>query len=287
RAAGAARRADAPALRAPPGGAGSQPRGAGARRATLGGMTWKLLDPDLLRTQAFVGGAWVEGERRERFAVRDPATGEVLAHVPRLGAADTRRAIDAAAAALPAWRARAAGERAALLRRFFELVRDAEDDLAMLITREQGKPLAEARAEVRYAAGFLEWFGEEARRIYGERVPGHRADVRIVVLRQAIGVGAGITPWNFPAAMITRKVAPALAAGCTMVVKPAEATPLTALALAELGARAGLPGGVLNVVTGAAEDAPEIGAELCANPTVRAPSFTGSTEVGRASGRVT
>jgi succinate-semialdehyde dehydrogenase/glutarate-semialdehyde dehydrogenase len=244
-------------------------------------MALKLLDPTLLRTQAFVGGAWVDSESAATFAVRDPASGEVLARVPRCGAAETRRAIEAAAAAQPAWRARTAEERGRILRRFHDLVLENEADLGTLITREQGKPLGEARGEVAYAAGFLEWFAEEARRVYGETIPGHRADARILVVREPIGVGAGITPWNFPAAMIARKIAPALAVGCAMVVKPAEATPLTALALAELAVRAGLPAGVLHVLTGDAGDAPEIGRELTASPVVRALSFTGSTEVGK------
>jgi succinate-semialdehyde dehydrogenase/glutarate-semialdehyde dehydrogenase len=241
----------------------------------------KLLDPTLLRSQAFVGGRWIDADSGATCAVRDPATGDELARVPRLGAAETRRAIEAAAAAQPAWRARTAGERAAILRRLFERMVENEADLAMLVTCEEGKPLAEARGEVAYAASFVEWFAEEARRVYGETIPSPRADARILVAREPIGVGAGITPWNFPAAMITRKVAPALAAGCAMLVKPAEATPLTALALAELASRAGVPPGVLSVLTGDAADAPVIGAELTANPSVRALSFTGSTEVGK------
>jgi succinate-semialdehyde dehydrogenase/glutarate-semialdehyde dehydrogenase len=241
----------------------------------------KLLDPTLLRTRAHVGGAWIEADAGATYAVRDPASGEELARVPRLGAAETRRAVEAAAAAQPAWRARVARERAAILRRFAELCGENEADLAMLITREEGKPLAEAKGEVAYAASFLEWFAEEARRVYGETIPSHRSDARVVVVKQPIGVGAAITPWNFPAAMITRKIAPALAAGCAVAVKPAEATPLTALALADLGARAGLPAGVLNVVTGDRADAAAIGAELTSNPTVRCVSFTGSTAVGK------
>ncbi len=244
-------------------------------------MTISLLDPSLLRTQALLGGKWSDADSGSTFAVRDPASGEVIAQVPRCGTAEARRAIEAAAAAQPTWRAEPAQQRAAVLRRFFGLVRDHADDLAMLITREQGKPLGEARGEIAYAAGFLEWFAEEARRVYGETIPAPRADTRIVVLREPIGVGAGITPWNFPAAMIARKIAPALAVGCAMIVKPAEATPLTALALAELAARAGLPAGLLSIVTGDAEDAPVIGGELTANPLVRALSFTGSTGVGK------
>ncbi len=244
-------------------------------------MPISLRTPSLLRTQAFLGGQWSDADSGTTFAVRDPASGAELGRVPRCGAAETRRAIEAAAAAQPAWRTQTAQQRATVLRRFFAEVCEHADDLAMLITREQGKPLAEARGEVLYAGGFLEWFAEEARRLYGETIPAPRADARILVFREPIGVGAGITPWNFPAAMIARKIAPALAAGCAMVVKPAEATPLTALALAELAVRAGLPAGLLSVVTGNAEDAPEIGAELTANPLIRALSFTGSTAVGK------
>jgi succinate-semialdehyde dehydrogenase/glutarate-semialdehyde dehydrogenase len=244
-------------------------------------MSPKLLDPALLRGDAHVGGAWVAADSGATCAVVDPATGETIARVARLGAAETRRAVEAAAAAQPAWRARTAKERAVVLRRFAELMGEHEADLALLITSEEGKPLAEAKGEVAYAASFLEWFGEEARRVYGETIPAHRRDARVVVTKEPIGVGAAITPWNFPAAMITRKIAPALAAGCSVVVKPAEATPLTALALAELGARAGLPAGVLNVVTGDREDAAAIGAELTRNASVRCVSFTGSTAVGK------
>jgi succinate-semialdehyde dehydrogenase/glutarate-semialdehyde dehydrogenase len=243
-------------------------------------MPPKLLDPSLLRSDAHVGGAWIAADAGATCAVVDPATGETIARVPRLGAAETRRAIEAAAAAQPAWRARTARERAVVLRRFAELLGEHEADVALLITSEEGKPLAEAKGEVAYAASFLEWFAEEARRVYGETIPAHRRDARVVVTKEPIGVGAAITPWNFPAAMITRKIAPALAAGCSVVVKPAEATPLTALALAELGARAGLPAGVLNVVTGDRADAAAIGGELTANATVRCLSFTGSTAVG-------
>jgi len=244
-------------------------------------MAIALRDPTLLRTQAFLAGKWSDAGAGATFAVRDPASGAELARVPRCGAAETRLAIEAAAAAQPAWRTRPAQERARVLRRFHELVVEHEADLGMLITREQGKPLAEARGEVGYAAGFLEWFAEEARRVYGETIPAPRTDARIIVAREPIGVGAGITPWNFPAAMIARKIAPALAVGCAIVTKPAEATPLTALALAELAARAGLPAGLLSVVTGDAADAPVIGGELAASPLVRALSFTGSTEVGK------
>jgi succinate-semialdehyde dehydrogenase/glutarate-semialdehyde dehydrogenase len=241
----------------------------------------KLLDPALLRTQAHLNGTWISADSGASYPVRDPATGAELARVPRLGAAETRRAVDAAAAAQPAWRAHTARERAVLLRRFAALLAENEADLAMLITSEEGKPLAESRGEVTYAASFLDWFAEQARRVHGETIPAHRRDVRIVVTQEPIGVGAAITPWNFPAAMITRKIAPALAAGCCVVVKPAEATPLSALALAELGVRAGLPPGVLNVVTGDRADAAAIGSELTSNPIVRCVSFTGSTAVGK------
>ncbi len=236
----------------------------------------KLEDSNLLRQQCYLNGQWVGGE--SDFPVRNPASGAELARVPRLGAAETRAAIAAADAAWPAWRGRTAKERAGVLRRWFELMNQHADDLALLMTSEQGKPLAEARGEVLYAASFVEWFAEEAKRAYGETIPAVAADKRMLVIKQPIGVCAAITPWNFPAAMITRKVAPALAAGCTVVVKPAEQTPLTALALAELAHRAGFPAGVFNVITG---DPVAIGGELTSNPTVRKLSFTGSTEVGR------
>jgi succinate-semialdehyde dehydrogenase/glutarate-semialdehyde dehydrogenase len=239
----------------------------------------QLRDPGLLRTQAYIGGTWTDGAAS--YAVRNPANGDHLADVPDMGAAETRRAIDVANAALPAWRALTGKERAAVLRRWFELITANADDIAAIMTAEQGKPLAEARGEVAYAASFVEWFAEEAKRVYGDTMPAPTNDRRLIVLKQPIGVAAAITPWNFPAAMITRKVAPALAAGCTVVVKPAEQTPLTALALAELAHRAGFPAGVINVVTGSAASAPLIGGELTSNPTVRKLSFTGSTEVGR------
>ncbi|MBK6632499.1 MAG: NADP-dependent succinate-semialdehyde dehydrogenase [Betaproteobacteria bacterium] len=226
-------------------------------------------------------GAWCGADGGAVFTVNNPASGEALAAVPDMGAAETRRAIDAADAAWPAWREKTARERAAVLRKWFELMLAHADDLALLMTSEQGKPLAEAKGEVLYAASFVEWFAEEAKRVYGDTIPATQADKRLIVVRQPIGVSAAITPWNFPAAMITRKVAPALAAGCTVVVKPAEQTPLSALALAELAQRAGFPAGVFNVVTGSAESAPKIGGELTANPIVRKLSFTGSTEVGR------
>ena len=239
----------------------------------------QLRDPDLLRSQAFIDGAWIGAA--VTFSVKDPATGETLAQVPELGVLETRRAIEAANAAWPAWRALTGKQRAGVLRAWFDLILDNADDLALLMTREQGKPLAEAKGEVVYGASFVEWFAEEAKRVHGEVIASPMADKRLVVLRQPIGVCAAITPWNFPAAMITRKVAPALAAGCTVVVKPAEQTPLTALALAELARRAGFPPGVFNVVTSSAAAAPAIGGELTANPIVRKLSFTGSTEVGR------
>jgi succinate-semialdehyde dehydrogenase / glutarate-semialdehyde dehydrogenase len=235
-----------------------------------------LNDPKLLRTQCYIDGEWTSNGKA--FAIVNPATGARLAEVPDLGAEETRRAIDAAERAWPAWRAKTAKERAAILRKWFELMMAAQEDLAHILTAEQGKPLAEARGEIAYGASFIEWFAEEGKRAYGEVIPTHQADKRILVIKQPIGVSAMITPWNFPNAMITRKAAPALAAGCTVVLKPAEQTPLSALAMAELAARAGMPKGVFNVITG---DAPAIGKELCANPKVRKLSFTGSTEVGR------
>ncbi|OJY67247.1 MAG: succinate-semialdehyde dehydrogenase (NADP(+)) [Sphingobium sp. 66-54] len=234
-----------------------------------------LADPSLLRETCLIDGQWI-GE--PGLAVTDPATGETLAHVPALGRAETQAAIAAAEAALPAWRARTARERAAILRRWFDLIVAATEDLALILCREQGKPLAEARGEIGYAASFIEWFAEEAKRLYGETIPSPQADKRIVVIRQPVGVTAAITPWNFPSAMITRKAGPALAAGCTMVLKPASQTPLSALALAVLAERAGVPAGVFNVVTGSAR---EIGGALTESPVVRKISFTGSTEIGR------
>ena len=211
----------------------------------------------------------------------NPATGELLANVPRMGAAETRRAIAAAAGAQEDWGRRPAAERAAILRRLRDLMMDSVEDLAILLTREQGKPLAESRAEIAYAASFWEWFGEEAKRIYGDTIPSPQRDKRILVTKHPIGVCGGITPWNFPSAMVTRKAAPALAVGCTMVLKPAEQTPLSALAIAELAQAAGLPAGVLSIVTGDADDAPAIGQELTSNPTVRKVGFTGSNQVGK------
>ncbi|MGY0196000.1 NAD-dependent succinate-semialdehyde dehydrogenase [Leptothrix sp. BB-4] len=237
-----------------------------------------LRDASLLRQQCLIDGQWVDADALGTIEVRDPASGEWLAQVPDAGAAETRRAIEAAERALPAWRERTAEDRARLLRRWFELLMQHQDDLALIMTREQGKPLAEARGEIAYAASYIEWYAEEARRLYGDVLPSPWADKRIVVLKEPVGVCAAITPWNFPAAMITRKVAPALAAGCTIVVKPASQTPLSALALAVLAERAGIPAGVIGVVTGRAS---AVGGELTANPAVRKLTFTGSTEVGR------
>ncbi|MDB5455829.1 MAG: NAD-dependent succinate-semialdehyde dehydrogenase [Caulobacter sp.] len=237
------------------------------------------LDADqLLRQLCYIDGAWVAADDGATLEVTDPATGAVIASVPRMGAAETRRAIEAADRAWPAWRARTAADRAKILRRWFDLMLENQDALGRLLTREQGKSLAEATGEIAYAAGFIEWFAEEGKRAYGEVTPSHAADKRIVSLRQPIGVVAAITPWNFPAAMITRKVGPALAAGCPVVLKPASQTPLSALALAVLAEKAGVPPGVFNVVTGSAS---AIGGELTGNPTVRKLSFTGSTEIGR------
>ena len=236
-----------------------------------------LNDPSLLKTDALINGKWVKG--KQRFDVTDPATGRKLADVADLGARETRTAIDAANAALPAWRNLTAKQRHAHLMAWFDLLMANQDDLARLMTAEQGKPLAEARGEVAYGASFVEWFAEEAKRVHGETLPTFDSNKRLAVIRQPIGVCAAITPWNFPLAMITRKVAPALAAGCTVVIKPAEFTPLTALAAAELAQRAGLPAGVVNVITGL--DAPAIGQVLCGSDVVRHLSFTGSTEVGR------
>jgi succinate-semialdehyde dehydrogenase/glutarate-semialdehyde dehydrogenase len=238
-----------------------------------------LSDPKLLRSQAYAGGGWRDADSGATFAVTNPADGAVLARVPAMGAAETRRAIAAANDAWPAWRAKTAKERAGLLRRWFDLVMAAQKDLATLLSAEQGKPLAEAMGEVAYGAAFIEWFAEEAKRVYGDTIPEHLPGRRIVVTKEPIGVVAAITPWNFPIAMITRKVAPALAVGCPVVVKPAEDTPLSALALAELAERAGIPAGVFNVVT--AGDPAAVGGELTANPLVRKLSFTGSTEVGK------
>jgi succinate-semialdehyde dehydrogenase / glutarate-semialdehyde dehydrogenase len=241
----------------------------------------KLADPTLLHTQAFVNGAFVDGPTGGTFPVDNPATGAVLANVASCDAALTRAAINAAAEAFPAWAKRPAKERSAILRKWAELMVANADDLAIIMSAEHGKPLAEAKGEVTYGASFLEWFAEEARRIDGSVITTPLTDRRLVVLRQPIGVTAGITPWNFPCAMITRKCAPALAVGCTIVIKPAEQTPLSALALAELAIRAGVPAGVFNIVTCSGDDAPLIGGELTSNPIVKKLSFTGSTEIGK------
>ncbi|NBA80936.1 NADP-dependent succinate-semialdehyde dehydrogenase [Pseudomonas putida] len=238
----------------------------------------QLKDAQLFRQQAYINGEWLDADNGQTIKVTNPATGEVIGTVPKMGTAETRRAIEAADKALPAWRALTAKERSAKLRRWFELMIENQDDLARLMTTEQGKPLAEAKGEIAYAASFIEWFAEEAKRIYGDTIPGHQPDKRLIVIKQPIGVTAAITPWNFPAAMITRKAGPALAAGCTMVLKPASQTPYSALALVELAHRAGIPAGVLSVVTGSAG---EVGGELTGNSLVRKLSFTGSTEIGR------
>jgi succinate-semialdehyde dehydrogenase/glutarate-semialdehyde dehydrogenase len=238
----------------------------------------RLSDSSLLRQQCHVNGLWVNATSGATAPVTNPATGEVIGSVPKMNAADTRRAIEAAHAALPAWRAQTARDRAAVLKRLHGLMLQHQDDLAVIMTAEQGKPLAESRGEIAYAAAFIEWFAEEARRIYGDVIPGHARDRRTLVLKQPVGVVASITPWNFPSAMIARKIGPALAAGCTIVAKPALETPFSAFALAELATRAGVPPGVFNVVTG---PGPEIGGELTGNPLVRKLTFTGSTEVGK------
>ncbi|MHB8493609.1 MAG: NAD-dependent succinate-semialdehyde dehydrogenase [Casimicrobiaceae bacterium] len=237
-----------------------------------------LKDPSLLRQQCYVDGRWIDADDRGTMRIDDPATGAPVGTAPVFHAAETKRAIDAASRAWPGWRAKTAKERSAILRRWNDLVLANADDLALILTSEQGKPLAEAKGEITIGAAYIEWFAEEARRIYGDVIPTIGNDRRLVVIKEPVGVCAAITPWNFPSSMITRKVSPALAAGCTVVIKPAEATPFSAFALAELAHRAGFPPGVLNVITG---DAPSIGGELCANPMVRKLSFTGSTEVGR------
>ncbi len=238
----------------------------------------QLKDKKLFREACYVDGAWIQAKSGGTVQVDNPATGEIIGSVPKLGAAETREAIEAANRAFPSWFKKTGKERAAVLRKWFDLMMENQEDLARLMTLEQGKPLTESRGEVAYAASFLEWFGEEAKRIYGDTIPGHQADKRIVVIKQPIGVVACITPWNFPLAMITRKAGPAIAAGCTVVLKPAAQTPFSALALAELAERAGVPKGVFNVVTGAAR---EIGGELTSNPIVKKLSFTGSTEIGK------
>src|SRR5712691_4212019 len=238
----------------------------------------ELKDPRLFREACYVDGQWVKGNSNQTISVDNPATGEIIGKVPKLGGAETRQAIEAANRAFPAWSKRTAKERAAVLRRWFDLMMANQEDLARLMTIEQGKPLGESKGEVAYAASFLEWFGEEAKRVYGDTIPQHQADKRIIVVKEPIGVVACITPWNFPLAMITRKAGPAIAAGCTVVLKPASQTPFSALALAELAERAGVPKGVFNVITGQAS---EIGAELTSHPIVRKLSFTGSTETGK------
>lgn len=240
-------------------------------------MTLTLKDHNLLRNQCFINGTWFHSDSQKTIDVKNPATGEFITSVPDMGAAETRRAIEAANVAQPLWRAKTANERARILRKWYELIVENQEDLAMLMTSEQGKPLAEARGEITYAASFIEWFAEEAKRVYGDTIPSPRVDARIVVVKEPIGVCVAITPWNFPAAMITRKAGAALAAGCTMVIKPATQTPLSALALVELASRAGVPAGVLSIVTGNPKD---IGGEMTSNPLVRKLSFTGSTNIG-------
>ena len=240
-------------------------------------MSLNLKDAELFRSRCYIDGEWVDADSAATIEVTNPATGAVLGTVPKMGRDETRRAIAAANAAWPAWRAMTAGARSKILRRWFELLLENQEDLAVLMTSEQGKSLTEARGEIAYAASFIEWFAEEGKRIYGDVIPGHQPDKRIVVTKEPIGVCAAITPWNFPAAMITRKAGPALAAGCTMVLKPASQTPYSALALAVLAERAGVPKGVFSVVTGSAA---EIGGELTESPIVRKLTFTGSTEVG-------
>ncbi len=239
----------------------------------------QLNDQSLLKQQAYISGEWVDAPNKATLAVTDPATGEQIAAIADIDAAGTRTAIAAAEKALPAWKAKTAKERAALLRRWYELTVAAKDDLAIIMTSEQGKPLFESAGEVMYGASFIEWFAEEGKRIYGDVIPTHASDKRILVTKEPVGVVAAITPWNFPNAMIARKAAPALAAGCTIVIKPAKETPLSALAMAELAHRAGIPAGVINVVVGSSSSA--IGGELTSNPAVRKLSFTGSTAVGK------
>ena len=238
----------------------------------------QLSDKSLFKTRAYINGEWVDGDGGATFPVIDPATGEAIAEVSSCGTAETRRAIEAAAAALPAWRKRSVKDRASILRNWFNLMMDAQEDLAQILTAEQGKPLAESRGEIAYGANYIEWFSEECKRVYGDTIPAPSDDKRIVVIKQPVGVVACITPWNFPNAMLTRKIAPALAAGCTVVCKPANATPLSAFAFMELAERAGVPAGVINIVAGRTA---EIGAEMTANPIVRKLTFTGSTAVGK------
>src|SRR6202521_773381 len=246
--------------------------------AVAASVAAQLKDSRLFREACYVDGQWIQAISGGTINVDNPATGEIIGKVPKLSGTETKQAIEAANRAFASWSKKTGKERAAVLRRWFDLMMANQEDLARLMTLEQGKPLSESRGEVAYAAAFLEWFGEEAKRVYGETIPQHEADKRIVVLKQPIGVVACITPWNFPLAMITRKAGPAIGAGCAVVLKPATQTPFSALALAELAERAGVPRGVFNVVTGAAR---EIGGELTSNPIVRKLSFTGSTEVGK------
>ena len=238
----------------------------------------KLKDPSLFRQQSYIDGKWCDADSGETIDVTNPATGEKLGTIPKMGTAETRRAIDAANAALPLWKKKTAKERATILRKWFDLMMANQEDLAVLMTCEQGKPLAESRGEIAYAAAFIEWFAEEGKRIYGETIPGHMHDRRLFVLKEPIGVVGAITPWNFPSAMITRKAGPALAAGCTFVCKPATETPYSAFALCELAERAGIPKGVLNILSGKSS---EIGKELTESDIVRKITFTGSTEIGK------
>ncbi len=238
----------------------------------------KLKDKNLFRQQCYINGSWLDADSGESIDVTNPATGEKLGTVPKMGAEETRRAIEAAEEAFSSWRKTTAYEKSQVLRRWFDLMIEHREDLSIIMTAEQGKPINESRGEINYAASYIEWFAEEARRVYGDTVPAHSNDKRIILIKQPVGVTAAVTPWNFPAAMITRKAAPALAAGCTQVIKPATATPYSALALAELGERAGLPPGALSVVTGSAR---AIGGELTGNPIVRKLTFTGSTEIGK------
>jgi succinate-semialdehyde dehydrogenase/glutarate-semialdehyde dehydrogenase len=241
-------------------------------------MSIQISDQALFRTQAYINGQWIDADNGDTLAVTNPVNGEVIAQVAKCSTAETRRAIEAADNALPAWRQKTAKERAGILRKWFNLMMEAQEDLAIILTTEQGKPLAEARGEIAYGASYIEWFAEEGKRVYGDTMPAPSNDKRVVCIRQPVGVVACITPWNFPNAMLTRKIAPALAAGCTVVCKPANATPLSAYAFVELAERAGIPAGVINVVTG---ETSAIGSELTSNPTVRKLTFTGSTPVGK------
>lgn len=238
----------------------------------------RLNDPTLFRQQCYINGCWVPADSDSTTEVSNPATGATIGTIPKMGKSEAQRAIKSAQSAFPGWRTKTAKERSLILHRWFELIMENQEDLTAIMTFEQGKPLAEARVEIAYAASFIEWFSEESKRVYGDTIPGHAPDKRIVVVKEPIGVCAAITPWNFPAAMITRKAGPALAAGCTMVLKPATATPFSALALAELGERAGIPSGVFNIITGSAA---AIGDEFCTNDIVKKLTFTGSTEIGK------